>query len=253
MTIALFRKIAKELRGDILANSLSPGDAIPSENDLAHRFDTTRATVRKAIALLRAEGLVISGQGARTIVRPRPRVKMLVTGANYSDRRSSGMSNFNAEASAQGQQANQRLLSVTEEAAPAEVAGRLDIATGDAVIIRRRLFTIEDEPMQLCDGYYPVDLFRSTPVAESRLIKGGVHAAMTDPAGSVRREVRQFVEDLDVRLPLPHEAETLAIPEGVPVVRVLRTAYDSDGRALEVLDSLLPADRYAFRYVIDVL
>lgn len=62
----------------------------------------------------------------------------------------------------------------------------------------------------------------------------------------------QFVEDLDIRMPTPGESTTLNIPPGVPVVRVLRTAYDNHGTAIEVLDSILPADRYLFRYVIDI-
>ncbi|MFE7121183.1 UTRA domain-containing protein [Streptomyces sp. NPDC057654] len=62
----------------------------------------------------------------------------------------------------------------------------------------------------------------------------------------------QFVEDVDVRMPTPDEMEQLAIPAGVPLARVIRTAYDAEGKALELLDSLVPCDRHVFRYVIDV-
>jgi len=247
-----FRKIAQALRGDILAGRIAAGEQLPSENDLAERHETTRATVRKAIALLRSEGLVLSEQGRGAFVRPRPHVKMLLTGANYRTRRDSGTSNFNAEAAAQGQLATQRLLGVEEVPAPVEIADRLTVPPCTPVIVRRRLFVVDDEPMQFCDGYYPTGIFRGTAVAQPRRIKGGVHAVIEDAEGPVRARITQFVEDLDVRLPVPGEAEALAIPEGVPVARVLRTAYDSQGRALEVLDSLVPTDRYAFRYVIDV-
>ncbi|MGH3866244.1 MAG: GntR family transcriptional regulator [Pseudonocardiaceae bacterium] len=247
-----FRAIANALRGDILAGRVAPGERLPSENDLAERYETTRATVRKAIALLRSEGLVLTEQGRGAFVRPRPHVKMLLTGANYRTRRDSGQSNFNAEAAAQGQHATQRLLVVEEVPAPVEIADRLHVSPGTTVIVRRRLFVIDDEPMQLCDGYYPTTVFRGTAVAQPRRIKGGVHAVIEDPAGPVRARVTQFIEDLTVRLPVPEESDALAIPEGVPVVRVLRTAYDAHGLALEVLDSLVPTDRYAFRYVIDV-
>jgi GntR family transcriptional regulator len=177
---------------------------------------------------------------------------MLHTGANYRIRRDSGTSNFNAEVAAQGQQATQRLLGVEEVPAPVEIAERLNVPADTPLIVRRRLFVVDDQPMQLCDGYYPTTIFRGTVVAEPRRIKGGVHAVIEDAEGLIRAKVTQFVEDLNVRPPVPAEADALAIPEGVPVVRVLRTAYDSQGRALEVLDSLMPTDRYAFRYVIDV-
>ncbi len=247
-----FRRIAETLRSDILAGRLEPGERLRSENELAERNETTRTTVRKAIALLRSEGLVASEQGRGVFVRPRPHLKMVLTGSNWRAHRGSGMSNFNAEAASQGKTATQQLLAVEETAAPAEIAERLVVPLHARVIVRRRLFAVDGEPMQFCDGYYPVGLFHGTSVAEARRIQGGVHALIEDPDGPVRRRVTRFVEDLDVRLPVPSESEALAIPEGVPVVRVLRTAYDSNGEALEVLDSLVPTDRFAFRYVIDV-
>jgi len=247
-----FRKIAQALRDDILAHLLGPGDQLPSENELADRHQTTRATVRKAIALLRAEGLVVSQQGRGAFVRPQPQVKMLLTGVSHRAHRDSGVSNFNVEAAAQGKQARRQLLSVQEVPAPAEIAERLDLPAGTTVIVRRRLFVVNDEPMQFSDGYYSTHLFRGTPVASLRLVKGGVHSIIEDRSGPIGARIVQFVEDLDVRLPTLTESDALAIPPGVPVVRVLRTAYDANGRAVEVLDSLIPTDRYAFRYVIDV-
>ncbi|WP_199443846.1 GntR family transcriptional regulator [Umezawaea beigongshangensis] len=247
-----FRRIAQQLREDILGGQLKPEQQLPSENQLAEKHATTRATVRKAIALLRAEGLVVSEQGRGAFVRPRPHVKMLLTGANYRTNRSSGTSNFNAEAASQGRTATQRLLSVEEVSAPPEVAQHLALPEGAPVIARKRLFVVDDAPMQFCHGYYPAELFRGTPVAELRRIRGGVHSVIEDPNGPIRTRVTQFIEDLDIRLPLPSEAKALRIPDGVPVARVLRTAYDSHGRALELLDSIVPTDRYSFRYVIDV-
>jgi GntR family transcriptional regulator len=247
-----FRQIAQVLREDIVSGRLAPEDQLPSENQLAEEHGTTRTTVRKAIALLRAEGLVTSEQGRGAFVRPRPHVKMVLTGANYRANRQSGTSNFNAEAAAQGHRATQRLLSVDETPAPADIATRLEITADTPVIVRKRLFVVDDAPMQFCDGYYPAELFRGTTVALKRRIPGGVHTVIEDPNGPLKTRVTRFVEDLDVRLPSPSESEALLIPEGVPVVRVLRTAYDGQGRPLEVLDSLVPTDRYAFRYVIDI-
>lgn len=247
-----YRRIADDLRGRILAGYLTPGTQLPSENELAAEYSTTRTTARKAIAVLRGEGLITSSQGRGAFVRPRPHVRMLLTGTNYRANRATGMSNFNAEAASQGQQARQQLLHVGEVPAPPEVAERLQIEPGQPVLARKRLFLVDEEPAQFVDGYYPLDLFAGTPVAEHRLIPGGVHAVIEDPAGPIATRVVQFVEDLTVRMPTPHESEGLAIPTGVPVARVLRTAYASHTCVVEVLDSLVPCDRHTFRYVIDV-
>jgi GntR family transcriptional regulator len=53
-------------------------------------------------------------------------------------------------------------------------------------------------------------------------------------------------------MPTPEEARLLALPAGVPVVRVLRTIYDSEGRPVEVQDTVAAADRHRFRYEVNM-
>lgn len=247
-----FRRVADELRTEILRGEIRPGAKLPSEHQLAERFGVTRATVRKGIALLKAEGLVIAHQGKGAFVRERPHISLRQTGSIYRTRRSVGVSNFNAEAAAQGQRAKQIIRSVEEAPAPDEIAERLGIAPGAPVVVRRLLFTVDGTPMQIVNSYYDAALAAGTPLAQAKLIRGGANAVIEDPNGSIGRRIVQFVEDLDIRMPTPAEMDRLEIPTGVPLARVIRTAYDSSGASLEVLDSLIPCDRHIFRYVIDV-
>lgn len=247
-----YRKIADELRALILSGKLRAGEKLKSENELKDQYATTRVTVRKALALLKADGLLVSEQGRGVFVRPRPNVQMLTTGANFRQRRDTGVSNFNAEAAAQGLRPEQRILSVETILAPADVASRLEVPEGTDVIVRRRAFFVNDEPMQLVDGYYPASLFGGTEVAEVRKIRGGVSRVIEDPDGPIKQRITQFVEDLEIRMPTPVETEALKIPPGVPLARVLRTAHTSAGQSVEVLDSRVPCDRHVFRYVIDI-
>ncbi|WP_327291098.1 GntR family transcriptional regulator [Streptomyces sp. NBC_01198] len=247
-----YRKIADELRTLILLGKLRAGEKLKSENELKDQYDTTRVTVRKALALLKADGLLISEQGRGVFVRPRPNVQMLTTGANFRERRDTGVSNFNAEAAAQGLRPEQRISSVETVPAPPDVAERLGVADGAEVIVRRRAFFVNDEPMQLVDGYYPAALFAGTEVTEARRIRGGVSRLIEDPDGPIGQRITHFVEDLEIRMPTPAETDALKIPPGVPLARVLRTAHTSAGQTVEVLDSRVPCDRHVFRYVIDV-
>lgn len=247
-----YERVANELRAEILRGDLAPGTKLPSENDLKDRFGVMRTTVRKGIALLRMEGLITSQQGRGSFVRERPHVSLRDTGSIYRARRATGEANFNAEVKAQGQTPKQVIREVVETAAPEKVADRFGIAPGAPVLVRRLLQTVDGSPMQLVDGYYSLDLAAGTPLALPRLIKGGANAVIEDPEGPIGRRIVQFIEDLDIRMPYPHEIEQLEIPPGVPVAKVMRTAYDSAGDALEVLDSIVPCDRHTFRYVIDV-
>ena len=53
-------------------------------------------------------------------------------------------------------------------------------------------------------------------------------------------------------MPTPDEARTLKLPPGVPVFRILRTVYDSEGHPVEVQDSVAAADRHRFRFEVDM-
>lgn len=247
-----FKRVANELRAEIIRGDYAPGDKLPSENVLKDRFGVTRVTVRKGIALLRSEGHVVTQQGKGAFVRRRPHINMHQVGSIYRERRATGVSNYNAEAEDQGQKAKQEIREVAEVPAPDDVARLLGVAPGAPVLVRRRLFTVDGSPMQICDGYYELEMVAGTRIEEARPIKGGVHAVLEDPDGPIGRHIVRFIEDLDIRMPYPHEAKQLDIPDGVPLARVVRTAYDSTGKVLEVLDSRVPCDRHVFRYVIDV-
>ena len=60
------------------------------------------------------------------------------------------------------------------------------------------------------------------------------------------------VDDLVARMPTPTEVQELALPPGMPVIRVVRTIYDTDDNPLEVQDTVAAADRHAFRYEVSM-
>src|SRR6266702_176043 len=121
-------RIVEELRAEILTGQRAAGERLPSETELAEQYGTSRPTVRRALARLRGEGLVVTWQGRVAVVRP-----------------------------------EQQLREVATVGAPAEVALRLDIEEGSPVIVRRRLFLADGEPVALCDSYYPAGLAEGTP------------------------------------------------------------------------------------------
>jgi GntR family transcriptional regulator len=116
------------------------------------------------------------------------------------------------------------------------------------VILRRRVFLLEGEPIALCDSYYPAGMARGTAIEQPGRIRGGAYAVIEDPDGMIRRQIARSVDELVARMPTPDETAGLGLQPGVPVVRVLRTVYDSEGRPVEVQDSVVAADRHEFRY-----
>lgn len=247
-----YHRIVDDLRSAISSGLLAPGERLNSEWALAQQYQTSRPTVRRAIAVLKAEGLVTTEQGRGAFVRTKPHVRLLVTGANFRKHRSAGLPGFDAQVIEQGQQPQQRLLDVVRVAGPGDVAARLDVPEGTPVIVRRRLFLIEGQPVALCDSYYPAAMAEGTALENRRRLRGGALAVIEDPAGPINRRVARSVDELTSRMPSPSETDQLQLSPGVPVVRVLRTIYDCEGVPLEVQDSIAAADRHAYRYEVDM-
>jgi GntR family transcriptional regulator len=245
-------RILGDLRQQILAGGLAPGARLPSENDLAGRYATSRPTVRRALERLQGDGLIISEQGRGWFVRPKPHVRMLITGSNYRRHRALGLPGFNAQALEQGMSPRQDITEVSRISAPADVAQQLDLDEDSPVVVRRRVFLLDDEPAALTDSYYPASWAAGTAIERPERVKGGVHALIEDDGGPIGRRIARSVDDITTRMPTPDETRKLRLPQGMPVFRVLRTVYDSENRPLEVQETIAAADRHGFRYEVDM-
>jgi GntR family transcriptional regulator len=134
--------------------------------------------------------------------------------------------------------------------APHDVATRLGVEEDAEVAVRRRLLLVNDEPVALCDSYYPSAVAGGTALAEPERIAGGAYGLIEDAEGPIARTLQRSIDDLECRMPTQHEFEQLQLDPGVPVVRVLRTVYDSDGVAVEVQDTVAAADKHLLRYEV---
>src|ERR1700685_1442756 len=70
--LALYNQVADQLRTQILQGELASGQRLGTEAALTAELGVSRVTLRKASAILRDEGLVVSRQGVGTFVQ-RPR------------------------------------------------------------------------------------------------------------------------------------------------------------------------------------
>lgn len=64
--------VVRTLEQLIRGGTFCPGDRLPTERELSERFGVSRAVVREAIACLKADGYVVTRQGAGAYVAARP-------------------------------------------------------------------------------------------------------------------------------------------------------------------------------------
>src|SRR5260221_4846457 len=64
------REIAERIAGEIASAKLRPGAKLPTEQEMVAAMGVSRTVVREAVAALRADGLVVTRQGAGAFVAP---------------------------------------------------------------------------------------------------------------------------------------------------------------------------------------
>jgi GntR family transcriptional regulator len=136
------------------------------------------------------------------------------------------------------------MIEVAESQPPAQVADRMGISDDTSVVIRSRRYLLDGKPVEIAVSYIPADLAHGTPISDLNPGRGGIYARLEEQGHVLAR----FTEDVTARMPTPEETRLLNLPPGVPVFRLIRTAYDVDNRPVEVCDTVMAANAYQLSY-----
>src|SRR3954470_10925318 len=224
-------RVADDIRIRIERHEYAPGERLPTLDQLAEQHHWSLAAVRKAVDLLKQQGLVVTVQGRATFVRDRPHARRHGIERYSRSRWGAGTAVLVAEAQEQGRIAEQHIRELAEVPAPDAVAERLGIDAGTPVWVRRRTTLIDGRPNQLADSYYVLDVVRDTAITQEDTGPGGGFARLEE-AGVTLGRIR---EDISVRMPTGPESVTLELPPGTPVIDLARTTCDIDGQPVEVM------------------
>ncbi len=222
-----YHQIADELRARVESGEYRSGRLLPSEAELSGEFVVSRVTIRKALEILRENGLVSARQGFGWFVAGETMKQPLGRLATIED-----------QLSASGMTSQRRILEFAFERAPTDVARAL----GTTQVLRvRRINLADGEPFAIvtvwCSG------------------ERGQHLSRADVERS------PFYELLDVELEgatqtigadaaSSDEAKLLNIPDGSPVLRCERITTGVGGAVLLVSRHVFPGHRTEF--VVDL-
>lgn len=239
-----YKQIADAIRSAVVAGELSPGARVPSESELIRSFGVAQGTVRNALNQLRAEGLLRAEHGKGVFVRERPPMQRKASNRFLRSHRNAGKAAYTVDAEAQGVKHDVEVFKVGPDVVPDEIAERLGVAVGSTVLVRSRRYLHGETPMEIATSYIPWSLAEGTPIAQVNPGPGGIYARIEE-AG---HRLAKFTEDVTARMPMPDESKALHLPSGTPVMRVLRTAFDTEGVAVEVCDTVMTADLFVLSY-----
>ena len=213
-----YHQIADDLRRRITSGEWPGGHVLPSEAALGAEHTASRVTIRKALEVLRAEGLVASRQGFGWLVAaetlPQP-LASLVT--------------IEQQLEASGRSSARRVLDFRFVDAPDDVARTL----GARVLEVRRLNLADGEPFARVTVWCRDDLAASLSKAD---VESASFYELIDDGALVGRATQTIGADNAS----PADAELLGIPAATAVLVVRRVTHGVDGAPMLVSEHVFP-------------
>ncbi|MBA3625975.1 MAG: GntR family transcriptional regulator [Methylibium sp.] len=229
----LYQQIKALITRSLQAGEWRPGEAIPSETELAVRYRVSQGTVRKAIDELAAENLVLRRQGKGTFVatHAEQQVQYRFLRLVPDERAKSGP-------------VERRLLDCRRVRANAEVARTLDLKASDPVIQARRLLIFAGRPVVLEDIWLPGNLFKGLTTERLADYRGPLYAFFETEFGvrTIRAE-----EKLRATSANAVDAPLLAVAEGSPLLSVERRTLTYGDKPVELRRGLYETSNHYYR------
>ncbi len=233
-----FSPLYQQIKGLILqslqAGEWKPGEAIPSEIELASRYRVSQGTVRKAIDELASDNLLVRRQGKGTFVATHAehhvqyRFLKLVPDRGTPD----------SEGPAQ-----RHIIDCRRQRASAEIARILGLRSGDAVLQVRRVLSFAGVPTILEDLWLPGSPFKGLTAERLAGYDGPMYALFETEFG-----VRMVRAEEKIRAVLPEatQAELLEVPASTPLLSVERVAYTYNDAPMELRRGLYRTDSHHY-------
>lgn len=220
-----YQEIADELRARVTA--APAGSLLPSEAEMSAEFNASRVTVRRALELVRDDGLIAARQGFGWFVATEPVRQHLES-----------LGTIEAQIEGVGKVSERRVEEFAFEQPPARVRKLLRT---DQVLRVKRVNFADGDPFAVVTVWCPADL--------------GAKLSRRDV------ERRPFYELLDIELrgatqtigadsAEPADARLLGVRVGSPLLRCQRVTTDRAGEPVLVSEHLFPAHRTEF--VVDL-
>ncbi|MEV6526336.1 GntR family transcriptional regulator [Longispora sp. NPDC051575] len=244
-----YRELASELRDAIKAGVYAPDTTLPKQEDLKAQYGVNIKTIREAIRVLEAEGLVTPVRRRGTVVRSRPPMKRLGIERYAKSKWKFGLVAFAADREASGRewQPGDQTNATRRVEADAEVAEAYGLMAGAPVYERARLVKDGGVPTHTLTSYYRPEHVEGTPLVDPKpgpAGAGGGFAVLTLQG----LEPETVTETFHARMPTPDEMEQLELPAGEPVMVLQRQTFTRDGQLVEFARGVHSASRFSWTY-----
>jgi GntR family transcriptional regulator len=218
-----YRDIAENLRSRVAAGEFGAGRLLPSEAELSDGYGVSRVTVRRALELLREEGLIDARQGLGWFVATDPLRQTL-----------GRLATIEAQLAESGRRPERRILEFEFAPAEADVRAVLD---SEQVLRVRRLNLADGEPFAVVTVWCPADL--GNQLSRADVEQSPFYELLSVRLGGATQTIAAAAADAG-------DARLLGIPAASPVLRCRRVTRDVEARPVLLSEHVFPAHRTEF-------
>jgi GntR family transcriptional regulator len=233
--IPLYHQLERDLQDRIAGGEFSPGDALPTEEQICAQYGVSRITVRRALDALIAHGLIVKKRGVGSFVAQRP-------DGIRSVRLAGSLDEFLATAGA---------LSVTPlsletvDVSPAEVVEALGLKPREKAVRLEMISSLSMGPVIYLEVYFPEEIGQALRLEDVR--------AGTPVIRIIERRLNLRVVRAQQLIESSLAGETagrhLGLSADTPILRIQRVYYTAGDRPIEVAILRHHPERY--QYVIE--
>jgi GntR family transcriptional regulator len=224
----LYLQLRRSIEEAVKRGLIGPGDALPSERDIATRTDLSRVTVRKAVQDLVKDGILVQRHGSGTFVAPR---------MNRVEQSLSSLTSFTEDMARRGMSARSQWLDRgLYPPSPAETMV-LGLSAGQLVARVSRLRIADDLPLAIERAALSASVLPDPAAVESSLY-AALEKNGNRPVRAVQRISAANLGETDAGL--------LDVPPGVAGLHIERISYLASGRVIEFTRSIYRGDAYDF-------
>jgi GntR family transcriptional regulator len=231
----LYHRIYAVMRERILKHYYQEDFYLPSEAELAENFSASRITIRKAMEMLTAEGLVTRARGRGTFINSSNR-------ANKVNR--VVVSNINSLFSylnAVGTSTKLKVVGLDTGEVPPRISALMGTLPTEELVRATRVRSLEGTPYSLSISYLLPEVggtLTRRDLASTTMID------LVQRSGLVVEHVEQI---LTATIADEYSGKHLEVPIGTPLMKMTRVFFRDDMKPFYAAEIFYCADRYEYR------
>ncbi|MDJ1137441.1 GntR family transcriptional regulator [Streptomyces iconiensis] len=214
--LTLYRKVAADLGREISEGAYGSGGRLPAEGELAERYGVSRGTIRQALSVLRANGLVTSRRGTRRVVLRTAHVQ------SFGE-----LLSFTRWARSMGEEPGGRIVRLDLDRADGTEREQLRLDDGARVCRMLRVRTLSGRPVMVERTVYPEAIGALVAELDADTVS---YTVRLEEQGVLFADAQHT---LDLVQADKDDAELLGCRPGEPLLRERRRSTDPAGAPIE--------------------